>query len=164
MKKIMFILLCAISTIVISPLKKVSARECTYGNPAPHLYFDKSWTYGQTFDLHTSASSCLAENIEVYFDWNYEKIGNALVSVEAYLMEEDEDPNPDDFAKSYEGIIYKRWSYDSWERKEVQSGNLDSAGDQKCELYMKFRLTGTTFAQTSAYLPSDLFRYTICVN
>lgn len=162
MKKVIFIVFCTICTLVLSPLKKVSARECAYGIPSPKIYWNGNWAYGQTVKLKTSASSCLAANMSVYFD-SGSYGANSTFNIEAYLMEEDQDPNEDDRAKYYIGYNnpYK-YADIQWRPVESYPGNLDSAGDQTCELYMKFRIVESR--QIIDYFDDDLFRYTICVD
>lgn len=79
--------------------------------------------------------------------------------IEAQLMESD--PNEEnEIAKTYIG---KNTGLDvmQWNLKYTNTANLDSTGDQTCELYMRFRTT-KVLAQ-NGYFEPDMFRYTICV-
>ncbi len=148
-------------------LENVSARACEYGMPTPSIYYNGSWAYGQVVDLHTSANSCQAKNISVYFNQGaYIYLDNLFI--EAWLMENDQDPNEDEVAKKYlghnhtldeTGFPHDEWNWTIiWENDQ----NLDSSGDQKCELYLKFRVP-EPIAQ-NGYFKEDLLRYTICVD
>lgn len=161
MKKIVFIIICVLFLI---PFGEVEARDCAYGMPSPPIYYNGNWAYGQINSLKTSASSCLADNMSVYFNDEagsyFSTIGFTL---EAYLMEHDEAPNEDDKAKLYYGV---NTGYDlmKWSVIQVFGGNLDSAGDQTCELYVKFRLKEPLAQNNFQYLEEDMFRYTVCVD
>lgn len=157
----MFILICLIFLV---PFGEVEARECAYNIPSPNIYYNGSWAYGPIYSLKTSASSCLAENMSVYFnDEAGYYFSTFKFTIEAYLMEDDEFPNEDDKAKLYYGL---NTGYDvmKWNLEHEYSGNLDSAGDQTCELYMKFRLTEPFAPNDYQYFEEDMFRYTICVD
>ncbi len=158
MKKIIFIVICI---FVILPLT-VQARTCQYGLPSPKIYYNGNWAYGQVMNFRTSASSCLADNMYIYFNpGSYITIHNFYI--EAYLMEYDQDPNPHDKAKLYLGYN-SGYDYPTWTLQQKFSGNLDSAGDQICELYMKFRLTQPLAYNNIEYFSDDMFRYTICMD
>lgn len=140
---------------------KTNAMVCEHGMPSPPIYYNGKWAYGQKINFKTSASSCLAKNMYVYFsDGGYLSAFN--FTVEAYLMESDLGSNPDDKAKKYYGYN-NGYNLMRWELKEKWDGNLDSAGDQTCELYMKFRIKDP-LADNNQYFDSDMFRYTICMN
>lgn len=158
MKKAVFIILCM---AVFMPFA-VEARTCEYGMPSPPIYYNGNWAYGQVINFKTSASSCLADNMYVYFsDGNYLSTHN--FTIEAYLMEKDKDPNPDDKAKLYFGYN-SGYSLMKWTLQQKFDGNFDSAGDQTCELYMKFRLKEPLAHNNVEYFDSDMFRYTICMD
>lgn len=140
----------------------VEARTCEHGMPSPPIYYNGNWAYGQIIKFKTSASSCLAENMYVYFnDGNY--LVTHSFALEALLMEKDNDPNPHDKAKLYYGYN-SGYSSIAWDLKDKWEGNLDSAGDQTCELYMKFRLKEPLAQNNIEYFESDMFRYTICMD
>ncbi len=144
--------------------KIVYAKDCRYGIPSPPIYYDGRWTKEQTHTFTTSAYSCLAKNINVTFStgsWH----SKFPIEIEAILMEDDEDPNPDDPVKTYYGRNYS-YKEMEWSVKEVHDeGNLDSAGDKTCELYMKFKLVEPVVESNhTSYFETDLFRYTICVD
>lgn len=151
-------------TIAI-PFKNVYAKHCEYGMPTPPIYYNGSWSKGQTIKYTTTASSCRAENISVYFsDGAYLPLSK--IEIEAWLMEDDVDPNEDDVAKKYSGtnttIKDEEPVYDwTWNVDYVSSSNLDSAGDQVCELYVKFRMIRPIVEV--GYYEEDMLRYTVCV-
>ncbi len=79
-------------------------------------------------------------------------------------MEEDADPNEDDPVKKYYGYSNGISGWD-WSGPDVlDGGNLDSAGDQTCELYMKFRVNPKLASNNSLNFDYGLIRYTICVD
>lgn len=158
MKRLLFLIICL---FIFAPII-VEARTCEYGLPSPPIYYNGSWAYGQTIKLKTSASSCLAKNMSVYFSTgNY--IANMGFHLDGYLMEEDYNGNAHDLAKVYLGY---NTGYDlmNWSVVRAVDDNLDSAGDQTCELYMKFRLTEPIAQNNFEYFSSDMFRYTICMD
>lgn len=159
-KKIIFAIICM---FVFMTSTTVDARTCEYGMPTPPIYYNGNWAYGQVVKFTTSASSCVSDNMYVYFN------SGAYVSahnfyLEAYLMENDTDPSDaDEKAKYYVG--YNSGSViPQWNMIEKFGGNLDSAGDQTCELYMKFRLSEPLANNNYEYFPEDMFRYTICMD
>ena len=158
MKKIIFIMICMLTLV---PLQGVKARTCIYNLQSPPIYYNGNWAYGKTYSFKTSASSCLAKNMFLYF-----KVGSSLYdmgfTIEAYLMENDADPNEDDKAKLYYGRNHQYTT--DWSLIETYEGNLDSAGDQTCELYMKFRLKEPLAHNNTQYLNSNMFQYTICMD
>ncbi len=161
MKKIMFIIICVFFLV---PFGNAEARDCAYGMPSPPIYYNGNWAYGQISYLKTSASACRAENMSVYFDdaaGSY--FANIGFTLDAYLMEHDEYPNDHDLAKLYYGT---NTGYDlmQWGLIDKIEGNLDSEGDQTCELYMKFRLREPLAQNNVEYFPDDMFRYTVCVD
>lgn len=159
MKKIFVLTIMAISLLSFSP--KVYA-ECVNGIPSPPIYYDGRWTNEKARVFHTTAESCYADNMRVYFDaGSYHAPHN--FTIEAYLMEDDPPKyEPDEKAKYYLGYN-SDYNPIRWEFVEKYGGRLDSKGDQTCELYMKFRLK-EPIAGTNEYFKEDMFRYTICVD
>lgn len=158
MKKVVFIAICM---FIFSP-SVVEAMECKYGLPSPPIYYNGNWAYGQTVKITTSASSCLAKNMSVYFDTGNSVYGMGF-KFDGYLMEEDAPGNEHDLAKVYLGANSGSSGL-SWSVIRAVDGNLDSAGDQTCELYMKFRLTKPLAYNNFEYFDDDMFRYTICMD
>ena len=86
---------------------------------------------------------------------------NAYFTIEAQLMEDDPAKyEPDEMAKTYIGVNNGLNGF-TWSVDKVNNSNLDSVGDQTCELYMRFRTT--EFLAQNGSFDSDMFKYTICV-
>ncbi len=157
MKKMIF------SIVVFLAFITFVNADCDYGNPSPPINYNGSWAYGKRVQLTTSASSCLAENAHVYF----QRVGDYMPTfsfyIDAILMEDDEAPNEDDPVKSYYG--HNDGNGISWYGPEtLDNGNLDSVGDNVCELYVKFRITPKLSGNNSQYFEDGLVRYTICMD
>lgn len=134
--------------------------ECKYGFPSPPLPTNGTWKKDVTQYLYTSSDSCYSENAKVYFDsGSYLPTGRYYIY--GYLYEED-DKNSDDLVKSYKGYS-NGYNLISWEILGTHmTGTIDTPGDQRCELYMKYRVEvdgGTPYD----ILEPDLFRYTLCI-
>lgn len=157
-----FILVIITLIIVFSLANKVEAKSCEYGIPSPEILYNGSWTYTPVRKFKTSANVCLAKNMSVYFTTG-KYIDSDYFTIEAELMEEDpKEYKPDEMAKRYIGKN-KGLSGLSWTVAKRNDANLDSIGDQTCELYMRFRLSESSGqAQNGSFAP-DMFRYTICV-
>lgn len=158
-KKIIFVLFIALFFVT-----KVNAK-CEYGIPSPAIPLNGAWIgYPELhYKFTTSASSCLAKNMRVYFTMGSVSPPSSKWYIEAMLMEYDVDPNEDDPVKLYTGQLHAE-GYVEWDEnvETLDNGNLDSAGDQTCELYMKFRLDPPI--NPNGYLAADTFGYTICVD
>lgn len=158
MKKGLFVVLCLFTFLLMN---EAEARTCREGIPSPPIYYNGSWTYELVTPMTTTASSCKASNMYVYFSdgsWG----SNHYIEFDAYLMESDPDGNEDEIAKEYYGENYAAST--DWTLETTHSGNLDSAGDQVCELYMKFRVRNPKVSNNYQYYEADLFRYTICID
>ncbi len=77
-------------------------------------------------------------------------------------MEDDEDPNEDDPAIMYYGYPYTGKLMEWYRGEDLDSGNLDSAGDRTCELYMRFRFANKV--ANTGYLENGFFKYSICID
>ena len=76
------------------------------------------------------------------------------------MYEEDPPGNDDEHVKSYVGFITNRTITSLSLMATHVRGNIDSAGDQKCELYLKFGSSG----QYGLTIEKSLFNYKICMN
>lgn len=142
-------------------INNVNAQECVYGLQSVSIPYNGDWAETQVRSFKTSANVCLAKNMKVYFTTG-SYISGSGYEIEAQLMESDPKKYyPDEMAKKYIG---KNTGLDvmKWSRVETNNANLDSVGDQTCELYMRFRTT--TFIAQNGYFEPDMFRFTICVD
>ncbi len=156
-KKIIFI----IGILVIGGfVSNVDAKECVYGLQSISIPYNGSWASTKVRKFKTSANVCLADNMSVLFTTG-SYIDGSSFKIEAQLMESDPaEYKPDEIAKTYLGTNTGLDVMD-WNRTYRNTANLDSVGDQTCELYMRFRVT-KPLAQNGSFEP-DMFRYTICV-
>lgn len=160
MKKTLILL-----TIIIGGVTSITNvnAECRSGIPSPPIYYDGRWTSDVAHVYTTSADSCYADNMRVYFT-NGSYNAPHTFTVEAYLMEKDPPKYaPDEKAKYYLGYNSDYSTTMRWEFVKKFDGLLDSKGDKTCEMYMKFRLK-EPIAGNNEYFKEDMFRYTICVD
>lgn len=158
MKKILITIMMVLSVFTM----KVNAQECVYGLQSPNLPYPPKWVKGRVYNITTSKSSCRGDQTAVYFDsGDYFPFTSASFYVEARLVEDDPAAyEPDEEVKRYEGYISAYHGVEWILTNTYVKGNIDSSGDQTCELYMKFK-------QTDNYnqpLEDNLFRYTMCMN
>ncbi|MCI9434921.1 MAG: hypothetical protein HFI86_06605 [Bacilli bacterium] len=143
----------------------VSARDCEVGLQAPNIPQAYDYKNGNLVSLKTSADSCYGSNTAVYFH-NFgslpasyaDKIGTVLYGD---LMEEDPGDNPDEKVKEYRGYFNGRVLTDINLSRTVTPGIIDSQGDQTCELYMRFSISGVPGGPA---IPAGLFYYNICMD
>lgn len=164
-KLISIIILLAIGAFFLKSIN-VSARECKNGLQAPEIP-QGGWIYnnGELVSLKTSADSCYGSNTAVYFH-NFgslpasyaDKIGTVLYGV---LMEEDPGDDADERVKEYHGRFNGRVLTDIYLDSTITPGIIDSQGDQNCELYMKYSISGVPGGKP---IDAGLFYYNICMD
>ncbi len=141
----------------------VNAQDCRYGMPSPVIWYNGSYSNDTVHDYDTTASSCLATNTAVYFS-NGAFLPAVNFDLIAYLMEDDVYPNEDEYVKKYKGHN-NGYTLISWTFVTIMdNGNLDSAGDQTCEFYLKVGLSEPLANNNVEHFNSDLFRYSVCLN
>ncbi len=163
MKKAVFSVALFLTSMFVFGIENVEAKQCTGIYAAPHLYQVTPYKVSPTYDLYTSYSSCQGVNTEVWFtniqtlpnSWTFAS-GNIYID----LYEEDPPGNDDEHVKSYVGFITNRTITSLSLMATHVRGNIDSAGDQKCELYLKFGSSG----QYGLTIEKSLFNYQICMN
>ncbi len=166
MKKLIGITILLAIGVFFLKSTNVSARDCEVGLPAPQIP-QGGWIYnnGNLVSLKTSADSCYGSNTAVYFH-NFgslpasyaDKIGTVLYGD---LMEEDPGDDADEKVKDYRGYFNGRVLTDIVLNNTITSGIIDSQGDQNCELYMRYSISGVAGADP---IPAGLFHYNICMN
>ena len=158
MKKIIKkIIICA---FFLTTAKVVSAKTCTdiyYSPPMPALY---GYSRTDTYKLQTSASACKGSNTQVYFGrleyWTAQgNVGQIFVD----LMEEDPEGNDNEKVKSYNLQYYPDGYLNNVVVTTHITGNIDSEGDQTCELYLRMNASGYQ-GQT---IQANLFTYYLCM-
>lgn len=143
----------------------VSARECKYGLQAPQLPQGYAFNKGHLVKLKTTASACKGTNTAVYFS-NFGSLPSWFVPTGGTIVNADlneEDPaeyKPDELVKVYAGLFSGRVLTDFQLLRTVTPGNIDSEGDQTCELYMSFNIAGNG----TQPVPQGLFYYSICMD
>lgn len=144
----------------------VNAADCAYGLQAPQIPQGYATNSGNVVNLYTSYSACKGVNTAVYFG-SFGSLPNWYVPdsntvVHGYLMEDDPPASePDETVKHYYGTFTGRTLTNFYLAATITSGNIDSEGDQKCELYMDFSISGFNGGTP---IPQGLFYYSICMN
>ncbi|MBR3523980.1 MAG: hypothetical protein IKN87_04815 [Bacilli bacterium] len=144
----------------------VNAADCAYGLQAPQIPQGYAYNSGDLVHLHTSYSACKGVNTAVYFggfgslpNW-FEPTPNTVVHGD--LMEWDpQEYAPNETVKHYYGTFTGRTLTNFYLSSTVTPGNIDSEGDQTCELYMDFSISGFNGGTP---IPQGLFYYGICMN
>lgn len=154
-----FLLILFVGCLFLIKATSVEAKDCTdiyYGPPMPQVY--GYWQTKPPYKLKTSAPTCTGPNAQVYFGkLNY--WAETTNVIYAYLYEDDVDPNSDDLVKKYE-LYYNQTGYMDYVRMYIfDEGNIESEGDQGCELYLKFQSGGIRGKTT----PANLFTYQVCM-
>lgn len=154
-----------ITCLVLISVNEVQAKTCTDYQPAPYMYEVAPDVKGPTFDLTTEADACKGSNTEVWFRGyrafpsNYE-IQDGAIHVR--LWEEDPEGNDDEQVKYYMGTFYNKVITEFRLLNTFITGNIDSAGDQKCELYLTFAISGLKCCYVE--FKASVFDYNICMN
>lgn len=124
----------------------VEAKACSgvlQAPDIPQIYSNQ----GHHVTLKTDSDSCYGSNTEVWFSniqnlpADYPTHGGQMMT--AYLYEEDPPGNPDEIVKQYLGVFSGRVMYNLYLSKTITPGLIDSTGDQYCELYMDYSMSGT---------------------
>jgi len=165
MKKNMGLLIALVLTISFGEVQEVSAKTCSGNLYAPQIGQVVATNKGQTINLTTTASACKGSNTEVWYS-NLGSLPTIYIPssgtvVYGSLYEEDPPGNPDELVKSYIGWFSGRVLTDFTLQTTNTPGNIDSEGDQTCELYMTFYISGT-YGGTA--IPERLFDYNMCMN
>lgn len=163
MKKRMPILLILIAVMFAMGIQKVEAKSCSGVQAAPHMFQVSPYKKAPTFNLQTAQNVCKGSNTEVWFSgikslpdsWTYAS-GNLWID----LFEEDPAGNDDEHVKSYIGWITNKTITSIVLDGTVTPGNIDSVGDQTCELYLRMVSSG----QYGKSIEKSLFNYNICMN
>ena len=147
MKKIFIFTIMTLLTLTILGPTKVSAKQCSGYQFAPPITPVLSDYKGPTYELQTAASSCIGNNTEVWFrnlttidakyQYNYGEI-------HMYLYEDDPPASePDEKVKYYQASVINRViTRIDMHTQYMTIQNIDSAGDQTCELYIRFSSSG----------------------
>lgn len=165
MKKLTLTLLFTIAILFVACIENVEAKACTGPKPAPYMYEVSPWVKGPTYNLKTAASACKGSNTEVWFS-AFRSLPTSTTTADGViyvaLWEEDPPGNDDERVKQYLGQYYNRVITTFYLNYTSIAGNIDSEGDQTCELYLMFE--GTTGTCCNKPIKSTLFDYNICMN
>ena len=163
MKKIIsFTFLLGISLLLFS-FDSVEAKQCTGYKAAPYMYEVSPQTNTSVYKLKTAANVCKGSNTEVYFR-GFRAAPASFptdeITVHIYLKEDDPDGNQDENVKRYQGVGRNRTisTISYW---VLNDGNIDSQGDQTCELYLQMCTSGYC---CNREVRASLFDYQICMN
>lgn len=144
----------------------VYAKECTDVYYSPEFYHQWPIIRTNKYNLHTASNVCRGDNTEVWFTnhnaWPFNSSDGTGSGRAVYveLYEEDPPGNDDEYVKHY-SIAY---GYDDYfytiYTNTITSGNIDSVGDQQCELYLNFYGSGSMWH----VVPQSILTYKICMN
>lgn len=140
------------------------AKECTAFYKAPKIP-QVTVNRGHSINLTTAADSCYGSNTEVWF-YNFGSAPNDVVItpgatvVWVELYEEDPPGDDDEWVKEYAGFFSGKVLTEFRLVKTIRPGIIDSQGDQNCEFYMTFSLSGYTGGPE---IPEGLFDYQMCM-
>ncbi|MDD2435563.1 MAG: hypothetical protein PHO63_04840 [Bacilli bacterium] len=162
-KNVLFLCLFAFGLLFVGA-QQVNAT-CSGGLQAPQIAQVVATNKGLTTSLTTTASACKGSNTAVWFS-NFGTLPNwyqpsSGTIVHGHLWEDDPVGNPDERVKYYIGWFEGRVLTDFWLQETYITGNIDSEGDQTCELYMTFFISGT---YGDPPIPQGLFYYNQCMN
>ncbi len=150
-------------TILLSS-QHVFAQNCSGWQGNPYMYQVSPDVKSPTFKLKTEASACKGANTAVYFGAfrslpDSYQIHNPVIWVDLY--EEDPPGNADEHVKAYAVRYFNRVVSDVVITDVYETGNIDSEGDQTCELYLTFVISGEC-----CYIPfqATIFDYNVCMN
>lgn len=163
MKKYGLPLLLIAFALFIFGVENVHAAQCSdqYYNP----WMTQGWAtdkVGPKVSLKTSAASCYGSDTQVWFSGfqslppNYPN-GSGWIYVNLY--EDDPDGNADEHVKEYIGYITNRVITTFTLNYTYTPGIIDSSGDQYCELYCTFGISGNQ----GQYMEKNIFLYKMCM-
>lgn len=162
MKKTLSFIGIVIFTFLFFGINNVDAKTCSNIYAAPHLYQVSPDVRSGTYNLTTSYNQCLGSNTEVWFssiksmpDSWYFSSGTLWIN----LWEEDPAGNDDEHVKEYIGSITNKTITNIYLNRTITPGAIDSAGDQTCELYLKFGSSG----KYGLTIEKSLFNYQVCM-
>ncbi len=161
MKRKIGMMIFVVTLAFIIGTQNVEARNYSPYYQSPYMYQIYPIVQGDVASVKTSYNTCRSENSGVLFSGfktlpsYYPYSDGVLVHMNFY---EDDPPasEPDEHIKKYTAVYFDR------EISEVQisgySGdrNIDSAGDQTCELYLTFYISGN---QGGTPITQSLFTY-----
>ena len=164
MKRVFLSLIAVLLPIVLLSSQHVYAQECSGWQGNPYMYQVAPYVNGPTFKLKTEASACKGSNTAVYFGAfrslpDSYQINNPVIWVD--LFEEDPPGNADEKVKSYAVRYFNRVISDVVITDVYETGNIDSEGDQTCELYLSFVISGNC---CNIPFQATIFDYNICMN
>ncbi|MDD2377709.1 MAG: hypothetical protein PHD10_02750 [Bacilli bacterium] len=165
MKKISLSTFVFLVGIFLISVENVQAKTCSGQKPAPYMYEVSPWVNGPIFPLTTAASACKGSNTEVWFNAFRSLPADTTVAdgvIYVALWEDDPPGNDDERVKAYYGLFYNRVVTDFYLDYTSITGNIDSEGDQTCELYLVFE--GITGECCNIPVRATLFDYNICMN
>lgn len=152
-------------TISIFP-KTTHAKTCTNYQPQPYFYQVAPDVTTPVYHLQTASNVCQGTNTEVWFRAFRtfpESYGYLDAKFDVWLYEDDPaDSEPDELVKKYIFRVINRVITEAYLLDTPTPGNIDSTGDQTCELYLQIGgLTGQC-----CYIPMEktVFDYNICMN
>lgn len=163
MKKIISFTFLFVISLLLFGFEPAEAKECTGYKAAPYMYQVSPLTNTSIYKLKTAQNVCKGSNTEVYFR-AFRAAPSSFpsddITVRVSLKEDDPEGNTDETVKNY--VLY------GWNRTiseisytTVTAGNIDSQGDQTCELYLQMCTSGTC---CNREVRATLFDYQICMN
>lgn len=143
--------------ILFLGIENVHAQYCKgvlMSPPMPQIY---GYYEAGPYSLHTDASACKGSNTGVYYSaYNqWEQTGQVF----ADLYEIDPPGNDDEHVKLYTLSFYPDGFLSQIEVTTYITGNIDSSGDQTCELSLRMKSSGIPGGTT----PANIFTFNVCM-
>lgn len=168
MKKRLVYSLILVITCMFIGLTNVSAKECTAHLQAPQIPQYPNWNIGHIVSLKTAANVCKGSNTEAWFSsfgtlpsW-YTPGGGGVIWIELY--EDDPAGNDDERVKEYVAHLNGRVISSVEIYRTYITGNIDSQGDQTCELYIRTQISQNASGSIYTAIPQGMFNYRLCMN
>lgn len=164
MRKYVLLTFLFLTTLFLFGAEKVDAKTCTGYKPAPYMYEVSPEVKVIPESLQTADNVCKGSNTEVWFS-AFRSLPASYPyqdgAIHVRLWEDDPDGNEDEQVKYYIGTFYNKVVTEFWLNDTFITGNIDSVGDQTCELYLEFVISGRC---CNYPVRATLFDYNICMN
>lgn len=128
-----------------------------------------SYSEAKNYYSCTTKKDKTAKGSNAYADWStFNSLGTAFVSdnsrrITIKLMEYDP-LNFDDEVILYKGTFSGRKLHMIWKDSVITKGNIETSGDDVCELYIKYKVDKLDKDPADPVIYSGLFKYKVGIN